>query len=328
MNFSKLTICLIGLLSISFLIPACRYSLQNNSSDGNLDQLVIFHAGSLSIPVKEIAEAFNKTHPEIKIITESAGSVACARKITDLNKACDVLLSADYQVIDNFLIPKFAGWNIRFASNEMVLVYTDKSKCSDEINSINWPAILLRKDVFYGRSDPNSDPCGYRTVISLKLAGKYLSKSDLFDEILDKDQRFIRPKEVDLVALLQSNAIDYVFIYRSVALQHQLPFLNLPDSINLGNPELAGWYASVSTKIEGNKPGETTLQKGEPMVYGLTIPKNSPNPKLALEFVKFLLSAGDGMKIMAENGQPSLVPTFTTTYSNLPESLKLFALSH
>lgn len=272
--------------------------------------------------------AFNKTHPDIKIITESAGSVACARKITDLNKPCDVLLSADYQVIDNFMIPQFADWNIRFASNKMVLVFTEKSKYSHQINLKNWPEILLRKDVFYGRSDPNSDPCGYRTVISLKLAGKYLSQSDLADEILEKDQRFIRPKEVDLVALLQSNAIDYVFIYQSVALQHQLPYLNLPDSVDLGNPLLADWYASASTKIDGNKPGETTIQKGEPMVYGLTIPKNSPNPQMALEFVKFILSPDGGMKIMEKNGQPSLIPAFTNTYYKLPESLRPFALSN
>jgi len=315
-------------MAVVLFFPGCRNSQQNNSSNVNSNQLIIFHAGSLSIPVKEMVTAFNKTHPDIKIITESAGSVACARKITDLNKPCDVLLSADYQVIDNFMIPQFADWNIRFASNKMVLVFTEKSKYSHQINLKNWPEILLRKDVFYGRSDPNSDPCGYRTVISLKLAGKYLSQSDLADEILEKDQRFIRPKEVDLVALLQSNAIDYVFIYQSVALQHQLPYLNLPDSVDLGNPLLADWYASASTKIDGNKPGETTIQKGEPMVYGLTIPKNSPNPQMALEFVKFILSPDGGMKIMEKNGQPSLIPAFTNTYYKLPESLRPFALSN
>jgi molybdate/tungstate transport system substrate-binding protein len=324
MNSGKFTILIVSIFLL-LIFSGCRNSTEKNKSQSGLNRLIVFHAGSLSMPVKEIVEAFTKTHPDVKIFTESAGSVACARKITDLNKPCDVFLSADYRVIDNFLIPQFASWNLKFASNEMVLVYSEKSKFSKAITAKNWPEILLKEDVFYGRSDPNSDPCGYRTVFSLQLAGKYFDKPNLAEEILKKDQRFIRPKEVDLIAMLQTNAIDYIFIYRSVAVQHQLPFIILADSVNLGNPELAKWYSTVSAKINGNKPGETITQTGEPMVYGLTVPDNSPNPELALEFVEFLLSTENGMKIMAENGQPSVIPSFTSTFSKLPETVKPFA---
>ena len=316
---------LVAFSLLLIILSSCNNSSFKNQSPVNDEKLIIFHAGSLSMPVKEVIEAFKKTHPKAEILTESAGSVDCARKITDLHKPCDVMLSADYKVIDKFLIPQFADWNIKFASNEMVLVYSDKSKIDNEITDKNWPEILLKPNVFYGRSEPNSDPCGYRTTFTVKLAEKYFGKPGLAEKILEKDQRFIRPKEVDLIALLQTNAIDYVFIYRSVAVQHQLPFLTLPDSINLGNPALALWYNSVSTNINGNKPGETSKQTGEAMVYGLTIPKNSPNPELALEFVEFLLSAENGMKIMAKNGQPTVIPAFTDTYSKLPETLKPFA---
>ncbi len=316
---------LVAFSLLLIILSSCNNSSFKNQSPVNDEKLIIFHAGSLSMPVKDVIEAFKKTHPKAEILTESAGSVDCARKITDLHKPCDVMLSADYKVIDKFLIPQFADWNIKFASNEMVLVYSDKSKFDNEITDKNWPEILLKPNVFYGRSEPNSDPCGYRTTFTVKLAEKYFGKPGLAEKILEKDQRFIRPKEVDLIALLQTNAIDYVFIYRSVAVQHQLPFLTLPDSINLGNPALALWYNSVSTNINGNKPGETSKQTGEAMVYGLTIPKNSPNPELALEFVEFLLSAENGMKIMAKNGQPTVIPAFTDTYSKLPETLKPFA---
>ncbi len=316
---------LVAFSLLLIILSSCNNSSFKNQSPVNDEKLIIFHAGSLSMPVKDVIEAFKKTHPKAEILTESAGSVDCARKITDLHKPCDVMLSADYKVIDKFLIPQFADWNIKFASNEMVLVYSDKSKIDNEITDKNWPEILLKPNVFYGRSEPNSDPCGYRTTFTVKLAEKYFGKPGLAEKILEKDQRFIRPKEVDLIALLQTNAIDYVFIYRSVAVQHQLPFLTLPDSINLGNPALAQWYNSVSTNINGNKPGETSKQTGEAMVYGLTIPKNSPNPELALEFVEFLLSAENGMKIMAKNGQPTVIPAFTDTYSKLPETLKPFA---
>ena len=38
------------------------------------------------------------------------------------------LTQADFKVIDKTLIPEKAAWNIRFATNQLVLCYTDKSR--------------------------------------------------------------------------------------------------------------------------------------------------------------------------------------------------------
>jgi len=45
-----------------------------------------------------------------------------------LGRACDVLAAADYQVIADLLIQEHADYNICFASNEMAIAYTSKSK--------------------------------------------------------------------------------------------------------------------------------------------------------------------------------------------------------
>ena len=121
------------------------------------EKLIIFHAGSLSVPFKQMKEKFEKENPGVEIFLESAGSVKCARKITDLNKPCDIMASADYKIIDQLLIPAYAQWNIQFATNEMAIVYHGASKYSEEINRDNWYEKLLREDVIFGRSDPNSD---------------------------------------------------------------------------------------------------------------------------------------------------------------------------
>jgi len=60
---------------------------------------------------------------------------------------------------------------------------------------------------------------------------------------------------------------------------------------------------------------------GKPIVYGVTIPKNAPNPDLALEFVKFLLGP-EGQAIMAEQGQPPIVPPVAVDVEAVPEALK------
>jgi molybdate/tungstate transport system substrate-binding protein len=287
--------------------------------------LMIFHAGSLSVPLKEVSEAFQKEYPAVKVLREAAGSRECARKVTDLGKPCDVLASADYAVIDTLMIPKFAEWGIKFAGNEMIIAYTEKSRHAAEINAGNWHSILMRDDVTFGRAQPNADPCGYRTVLTAKLAEKHYNLPGFTEKFIAKDTQHLRPKETDLLALMETNTIDYLFIYRSVAEQHGLKWLILPDEINLKKPELADLYRSVSIELSGSKPGETITQVGEPMVYGVTIPKNAPNPKAALAFVQFLLKKDKGLAILERNGQPGVVPSPTATYDKLPDSLKSFA---
>lgn len=304
-------------LLIVFFISSC--------STKNENRLIIFHAGSLSVPFKQIAEKFEEQNPNTKVILESAGSRTCARKITDLNKPCDIMASADYKVIDNLLIPNFASWNLKFATNEMAIVYTDKSEFANEITSKNWLNILLNEDVHYGRSDPNADPCGYRAVLTSKLADFYYNRPQFSDSLLAKDKQHIRPKEVDLIALLETQVIDYIFLYRSVAEQHNLKYLILPDSLNLKESQLSSFYKSASTKVSGKKPGEKINIYGEPMVYGITQIKNGPNTELAKMFLEFFFTDSVGIKIIEQNGQPSTKPSKNQYYSLLPAYLKPFA---
>lgn len=286
-------------------------------------KITIFHAGSLSVPFKQIKKEFEKENPKVNVFLESAGSRKCARKITDLDKECDIMASADYSVIDKLLIPEHASWNIKFASNEMAIVYHKDSRKSGEINAENWYKIIADKDIAYGRSDPNSDPCGYRAVLTMKLAEKYYKEEGFAEKLIAKDNNYIRPKETDLLSLLETNTIDYIFLYRSVAEQHNLKYIILPDEINLKNPKHSEYYGNASVEISGKKPGEFITKKGEPMVYGITLIKNAPNEKSAKAFINFVLEKG--MKIMKKNGQPSVIPSYSDTYDSIPEEFQKFA---
>jgi molybdate/tungstate transport system substrate-binding protein len=285
--------------------------------------LIIFHAGSLSIPFKQISKAFTKKYPNVHIYREAAGSRTCARKITDLGKPCDVMASADYTVIEKLLIPDFADWNISFATNEMAIMYRPDSAFAKEINTTNWPEILLRKGVNYGHSDPNADPCGYRSQLVWQLAEKYYNQPGLYEELKKNcPAKNIRPKETDLMALLESGELDYLFIYRSICEQHRMPFVVLPDEINLKSAALAKYYSQASIKISGKKPGEYITKKGKPMLYGITICKNGPNREAAVAFVGFL-TGPEGRAIMKANGQPPLWPVrISGNEKLLPEQLR------
>lgn len=307
---------IIAVLLVLTLALAC------GSQKKGENKLIVFHAGSLSVPFKSVIEEFKKENPDVEIFPESSGSLDAARKITDLKKDCDILAVADFLVIDKLVIPDFASWNFVFASNEMVIAYTDKSRFATEINSKNWQEILLEEDAFVGRSDPNADPCGYRAVFVFKLAEKYLNINGLSDKLLSKKNTVIRPKEVDLLALLETGNIDYLMIYKSVALQHNLKFIELPDEINLSNPDFEQNYNTVNIFVNGSEPGKTTEIVGSSILYSLTIPKNAINKDLALKFALFLCNPEKGGKILQKEGMGVVNYCDSAYLKNLPKELK------
>ena len=283
-------------------------------------ELIIFHAGSLSVPVQQLAELFEAAHPGVTIKAESAGSRHCARKISDLHKPCDVMMSADTRVIESLLMPDHATFNIQFATNEMAIAYTADSKFADEVSAATWPDVLLRDGVIFGRSEPDSDPCGYRTVLVFQLAERAFELPGLSNRLMTAPAA-IRPKETDLLALLEAGEIDYLFIYRSVAAQHGLRMIQLPDEVNLRSTELADVYATATVELTGKEPGEVITRRGEPMIYGVTIPRDAPNPTAAQAWVELLLSDA-GREVMERNGQPCVTPPTVDGHENLPASLQ------
>jgi molybdate/tungstate transport system substrate-binding protein len=306
------------LLILAVLFTGCRNNQVNKQKE-----IIIFHAGSLSVPFKKLANEYEKLNPGAKILMEPAGSLVCARKITELKKPCDIIASADYFVIDKLIVPEYALWSIRFATNEIVIAFQEKSKYSSEIDSLNWMNILLRDDVTYARSDPDSDPCGYRSVLAFKLAEKYYGIPGLENRLSSKNKDFIRPKEVDLVALVEANAVDYMFQYKSVAIQHGLKFIELPDYINLGNPARNGIYQSVSLDVTGNTPGSKMTVTGDYINYSLSVLKGSVNKEIAVDFVSFLLSR-EGLEIFKNSGQDPIIPFSTEQPEMIPEKLKKY----
>ena len=308
------------ILIILLLAIVIRPSGTSGQTQTDKKELIIFHAGSLSVPMKQIANEYEKRNPNTKIYLESAGSLVCARKVTELKKPCDIVASSDYFVINELLIPDYASWSIRFATNEIVIAFSEKSKYSKDINSNNWMDLLQKPDVIYSRSDPDSDPCGYRTIFTFMLAEKFYSKPGLTDKMTSKNKEYIRPKEVDLVALLESNAIDYMFQYKSVAIQHGLKYIELPKEINLSDPLKNNIYSSVSTFVAGSKPGIKMKVSGDYINYSITVLDNAPQKEEAVNFVEFLVGP-EGVEIFKKNGQEPIIPFSTGQPGKLPSKL-------
>lgn len=272
-------------------------------------KLTIFHAGSLSVPFAAMEKAFEARYPEVDVLREAGGSTKMARMISEAGKPADIMASADYTVIDKTLIPGNAAVNIRFATNQLVLCYTAKSKFADAIDANNWPEILQRKDVVWGHSDPNLDPCGYRSLMVLQLAEKFYQRPGLADKLLaNRPAANVRPKAVELITLLQNGDMDYAWEYRSVAVQHGLKFVALNDHINLGNYRMDDFYRQATVQVSGKEPGTFITRTGQSVTYGVTLIKDAPNREAAEAFLAYLLDPQGGLKILEEMGQPPFVP--------------------
>lgn len=273
------------------------------------EKLIIFHAGSLSVPFKTIEKQFEQEHSSIDVLREYGGSTKMARMISEQGKIADIMASADYVVIDKNLIPKFSTVNIRFATNQMVLCYTGQSKYADTINNENWPEILAKPDVVWGHSDPNLDPCGYRSLMVLQLAEKHYQIDGLYEKLIQQRKKeWVRPRSVELISLLQSGKMDFAWEYLSVAVQHNLNYVTLDSEVNLSDYTLNDFYKNARVEVSGKKPGTTLIRTGKAITYGITVLNDAQNPEAAELFLQFLLDPDRGLAVLKEMGQPPFIP--------------------
>ena len=263
------------------------------------DRLRVLVADSLARPFRALAVAFEAEHRDVRIVLVSSGSVLAAHRLVHGNDRADVLAVADYQVIDRLMRPGHADWSICFATNEIGITYTDMSRGAAELTVDNWFHILARPDVKVQAANPHHDPCGYWTELCWRLAdlhyqGQGVSgQGTIHERMTDKCGPAVdrRTDSQQLLRLVESaGGIDYAFVYRSQALQHNQPFLRLPPQINLGDADHVASYRRVAIELPGRKSGSRIEKRGDAIVFALTIPKDAARPQLAEQFVAFMLS--------------------------------------
>jgi molybdate/tungstate transport system substrate-binding protein len=259
--------------------------------------LLVMNAASITRPVRAALDTFS-ARTGVKFDLEPGASLEVARRLTELHRTPDVLLLADPEVYPQLLMPKYVHWYALFARNRIVLAYTPKSRGAATINGDNWRSVIMQPGVQVGRADPNTDPSGYRTLLTMKLAEEHYRERGLYDRLLAAaPERNVRPREADQVALLQTGELDYIWTYQNLAENDGLEFVKLPDAIDLGNPADSAAYSRVSTRVLGKQPGDTVTMRGAPIVFALSIPVDAPNRAAAERFVAFLISA-EGRRIL------------------------------
>lgn len=320
--------------------------------------LKIYCAASLLFPLDKASRAFEKTRPDVNVEVEGHGSIQVIRQVTELGEKADLLMVADYSLIPLMMYNSsesgshqtFADWYVRFASNKIVLAYTNSSKYANEVNATNWFSVLQKSAVVFGFPNPMIDALGYRVLMAMQLAEIYHGNNTIFYDLVTrnfdppmssipsdgnyaivvpevqqpKSNVILRASSIQLIPLLESGSIDYCFLYLSNARQYGLRYVEFPDEFNLGNPQFESLYERVTVRFEYQRFASVGLDRlGNTIYYGFTIPQNALHADLATDFAQFLLS-GEGRTIFESVWHPVFLPSYTDNKQAVPVSLQSF----
>jgi molybdate/tungstate transport system substrate-binding protein len=321
--------------------------------------LKVYCAASLLFPLEKAKIAFEQAYTNATVEIEGHGSIQVIRQVTELGEKADLLMVADYSLIPLMMYNSsegggnqtFADWYVRFASNKIVLAYTNSSKYASDVNVTNWFSVLQRPSVVFGFPNPMIDALGYRALMTMQLAEMYYRNNSIFFDLVTrnfdppissiatddgftvivpevqqpKDSNIVlRASSIQLIPLLESGAIDYCFLYLSNAKQYGLSYVEFPDQFNLGNPGFEGLYQTVTVRFEHQRFASIGLDRiGSTIYYGFTIPCNCVNRDLAVEFARFLLSE-NGRGVFESVWQPVFLPSLTDNIQAVPTALQSF----
>jgi molybdate/tungstate transport system substrate-binding protein len=272
--------------------------------------LRVLYAGSLvALMENDLGPAFTKATGGITVQGRAGGSVALAHMILDGLQTPDVFVSAD-PAVNRLLLRSGSGpsapWFFTFASTTMVLAYSPDSRFAPAFREAAaghraWYDVLSSPGLRLGRTDPRLDPKGYRTILTLELAEQHYHKPGLVAKLLGAPENPAQtfPEEA-LVGRLESGQLDAGFFYLTEVKEQRLPYVTLPDAINLGNPAMARSYAEVAYT---DSKGE--VHRGAPILYTVSIPSTVRNLSGAVQFIQFLYEPA-GRRILESHG---LIPS-------------------
>ena len=291
----------VGLAAYAGRLEAQGSTGARESPDSVSGPLIISTAGSLAGSLTELTAMLTKDHPLVVPHQSSRGSVEAARQAMDSTSVPDVLALADVGIIPRLLVPQHATWYAAFARNAMVIAYTEHSAHAAEITAANWPSVLLRRGVRSGHSDPALDPGGYRARLVFQLAEKHYREPGLAAHLDSASPTVVPAAGENLVTMLERGQLDYLIVYRTTARERGLRSIELPPEVNLSDPALSATYATARIRVSTPGAADSTELRGEPILYGVTIPRRADHQVTARAFVRALLST-QGQAILRKHG--------------------------
>jgi molybdate/tungstate transport system substrate-binding protein len=177
------------------------------------------------------------------------------------------------------------------ARTEMVIAYSPKSRFAPQLDAAaagkaKWWEILQQPGFRFGRSDPAIDPQGRNIIFAMMLAAKEYKQTDLVERILGPTiNRQQINMEASVQARMQSGELDAASAYKIQPGPFNLPYIALPNEINLSGRNVHAEHPDISLSIAGK------TYFPEPLVFYAAVLKEAGNPGGAAAFLKWLVSS-------------------------------------
>jgi molybdate/tungstate transport system substrate-binding protein len=245
--------------------------------------LEVAYAGSMTSlmegPIKRAAAS------ELKLDLQgrAQGASGLAQLIAGGSIHPDVFISVTASPIDTVLKAGKIREARPIARTEMVIAYSPKSRFAAQFAAQPWWQVLQEPGIRFGRTDPVTDPQGRNTIFVLQLAAAYYHQPDLARRVLGPD---INPQQIftepSVQARLQSGELDAASAYKVQPSAFGLPYISLPDELNLADRARAGEYARALLTLYGR------TYHPEPLVYYAAVLNDAPHRSQAVRFVEWL----------------------------------------
>src|SRR5579859_2617600 len=342
----------LGALATALLVAPGGVAAQATCVQPSSQQLIVYHAGSLTAAFTPVEQAFTcQTGVQVQDVT--GGSVDLVRQVTAGGKAADILASADYVDIDNFLKPAgAASYDIVFSKGRMVLAYTASGIAAknlppfvdpsapfnppDAIPTVNdaWLQAVLMQGVVVGGSHPFLDPSGYRSHLMFQLAQMHYDLPNLYNNLLEHYVAI--PATAPGSAFAIGKQYDFQFIYEHSAMglaqtNPDYRYAYLPDDVDMSNSSRNGLYQQAVVRMPGLTLADPEVDvQGSRVAWGLTILNSAPNRENAIKFLQLLFKPGDiGQNTLQKIGPSPISPPVVSAddYGQLPVELQTLTTS-
>ncbi|MBV9674513.1 MAG: substrate-binding domain-containing protein [Verrucomicrobia bacterium] len=270
-----------------------------------LPLLQVAYAGSMGIVMDQfLGPAFAKI-AQIEFQGTGHGAWGLAHLIESKQIRPDVFVSITPGPMRSLIAAGLVKEATPIASTQMVIAYSDKSRFARELTDaaagkLSWWDVLKRPGFRFGRTDPAVDPQGRNIIFTFLLAEQFYHQPNLVRAILGE---YVNPQQIfaepSLLTRLESGQLDASSGYLSSTKSHHLPFVSLPEQINLSNPE----YSSVGFELTG-PDGKTQNVEAEPLVFYAAVLLNAAQPQHGNDFIRFLRSP-IAQNLMRDNGYDS-----------------------
>ena len=251
----------------------------------SLTPLDVAYAGSMGSMMEGPVKSAVATALGIEMHGRAQGSDALAQLIAGGAIPADVFIPVTPGPMETVIKAGKATHGIPIARTEMVIAYNPKSAFAKALTAMPWYEALQQPGTRFGRTDPATDPQGRNIIFTMQLAEQYYKQPGLAAKILGET---INPAQIfsepTVEARLQSGELDAASAYKTQPGAFHLPFVTLPDEINLGNESMHAAYAAASLILNGK------TYHPQALVYYAATLTGSPHADKAAAFVQWFSS--------------------------------------